>query len=165
MIPESSPSAPASDAHVPTDAPSEADPGDPAAPPPRTPGPPRTPAYKGAPLDPTLGPGLGCFWIQAATFLVLFVLTPYGVINGWPAWLTTAMLIVTLVLLLFVGQTVIFLLRLVAADRRSRRRPLRSGATRTIGDLAEAQADGDPAGANDGDRASSEGQPPPTVRQ
>jgi hypothetical protein len=34
------------------------------------------------------------------------------------------MFIVTLVLLLFVGQTVIFLLRLVAADRRSRRRPL-----------------------------------------
>jgi len=97
---------------------------------------PARPDYKGAPLDPERGPGLGCFWLQTVVFLVLFVLTPYGVINGWPAWLTTAMFIVTLILLLFVGQTVIFLLRLVAADRRTRRRPLRQGGSPTVGDLA-----------------------------
>ena len=97
--------------------------------------PPR-PDYNGAPLDPERGPGLGCFWLQTVAFVVLFVLTPYGVISGWPAWLTTAMFIVTLVLLLFVGQTVIFLLRLVAADRRTRRRPLRQGGSPTVGDLA-----------------------------
>lgn len=98
------------------------------------------PAYKGAPLDPERGPGLGCFWLQTVVFLVLFFLTPFGVINGWPTWLTTAMLVVTLVLLLFVGQTVIFLLRLVAADRRSRRRPLREGAGPTVGDLSADEA-------------------------
>ena len=97
---------------------------------------PRRPDYKGAPLDAARGPGLGCFWIHVGAFLGLFLLTPYGVINGWPAWLTTAMLIATLILLLFVGQTVIFLLRLVAADRRSRRRPLREGARPTVGDLS-----------------------------
>jgi hypothetical protein len=98
---------------------------------------PARPPYKGAPLDPERGPGLGCFWVQTAVFLILFVLTPFGVINGWPAWLTTAMFVVTLVLLLFVGQTVIFLLRLVAADRRSRRRPLGEGARPTVGDLSQ----------------------------
>ena len=99
---------------------------------------PARPAYKGAPLDPERGPGLGCFWLQTIVFLILFVLTPFGVINGWPTWLTTTMFIVTLILLLFVGQTVIFLLRLVAADRRSRRRPLREGAGPTVGDLSAA---------------------------
>ncbi len=114
---------------------------------------PQRPDYKGAPLDADRGPGLGCFWIQLVAFAVLFVLTPLGVINGWPAALTTAMLIVTLVLLLFVGQTVIFLLRLVAADRRTRRRPLREGARPTVGDLslaepnADASADGGAAAA------------------
>jgi hypothetical protein len=98
------------------------------------------PAYKGAPLDPERGPGLGCFWLQTIVFLILFFLTPFGVINGWPTWLTTAMFIVTLVLLLFVGQTVIFLLRLVAADRRSRRRPLREDAGPTVGDLSAGEA-------------------------
>ena len=47
----------------------------------------------------------------------------------------------TLVLLLFVGQTVIFLLRLVAADRRvaradGRRRPM-SSATKTVGEIED----------------------------
>ena len=48
------------------------------------------------------------------------------------------LLAATLVLLLFVGQTVIFLLRLVAADRRAtgRRRPTRS-ATRTVGEIED----------------------------
>jgi hypothetical protein len=118
------------------------------------------PDYKGAPLDADRGPGLGCFWIQFVAFAILFILTPIGVINGWPAALTTAMLIVTLVLLLFVGQTVIFLLRLVAADRRSRRRPLREGARPTVGDLSvaeprvDASADGS-ASAGDGSVAAS----------
>jgi hypothetical protein len=37
------------------------------------------------------------------------------------------------------GQTIIFLLRLVAADRRGRRRPLASG-TKTVGELEDAGA-------------------------
>jgi hypothetical protein len=67
------------------------------------------------------------------------------------------MLIVTLLLLLFVGQTVIFLLRLVSADRRSRRRPLRAGARPTVGDLAEAAADAPT------DETPSDGTTPPDV--
>lgn len=98
---------------------------------------PERPDYKGAPLDPERGPGLGCFWSQVVLFVVLFVLTPFGVVNGWPAWLSTIMLVATLVLALFVGQTVIFLLRLVSADRRSRRRLRRAGARPTVGDLSE----------------------------
>jgi hypothetical protein len=42
------------------------------------------------------------------------------------------------VLLLVTGQTIIFLLRLVAADRRGRRRPLASG-TPTVGELEDAE--------------------------
>ena len=89
------------------------------------------------------GPGLGCFWTQAVLLLTLFVLTPFGVVNAWPAWLTTAMLAATLILTLFTGQTVIFLLRLVAADRRSRRRPLRSGTTKTVGEIVNAATGAD----------------------
>jgi hypothetical protein len=74
----------------------------------------------------------------------LLVITPVGVVNAWPAWLTTLLLGTTLVLTLFAGQTSIFLLRLVAADRRSRRRPLRRGATPTVGDLAGDTADDGP---------------------
>ena len=44
-----------------------------------------------------------------------------------------------IVLLLVTGQTIIFLLRLVAADRRGRRRPLASG-TKTVGELEDASA-------------------------
>jgi hypothetical protein len=119
------------------------------------------PSYKGAPLDPERGPGLGCFWAQTVVFLILFVLTPFGVVNGWPAWLTTAMFVVTLVLLLFVGQTVIFLLRLVAADRRSRRRPLGEGARPTVGDLSRSPVE--PSG--DVETGSDEADGPPAVRQ
>ncbi|MFI5291798.1 MAG: hypothetical protein ACHQ02_02930 [Candidatus Limnocylindrales bacterium] len=132
---------------------------------------PQRPDYKGAPLDADRGTGLGCFWIQLVAFAILFVLTPIGVINGWPAAVTTAMLIITLVLLLFVGQTVIFLLRLVAADRRTRRRPLRDGARPTVGDLsvpegAEQPAD-DAARATDGSDAHGDhgGGGTPVVRQ
>ena len=47
------------------------------------------------------------------------------------------LLIVTLGLLLFAGQTVGFLLRLVAADRRSRRTPRAATARKTVGMLEE----------------------------
>jgi hypothetical protein len=47
-------------------------------------------------------------------------------------------------LLLTTGQTIIFLLRLVAADRRSRRRPLGS-ATKTVGELEDETQDSGPA--------------------
>jgi hypothetical protein len=50
------------------------------------------------------------------------------------------------------GQTVIFLLRLVAADRRSRRRPM-SSATKTVGELEDEAA-----------RAPDEGSDPPGDR-
>jgi hypothetical protein len=43
-------------------------------------------------------------------------------------------------LLLVAGQTIVFLLRLVAADRRSRRRPLASG-TKTVGELEDETRD------------------------
>ncbi len=95
------------------------------------------PAYKGEPLDAARGPGLGCFWVQVAVLTILLVATPLSVVMGAPPWLSGAMLIVTLVLLLFAGQTVIFLLRLVAADRRSRRRPLSTTARRTVGMLED----------------------------
>ena len=94
------------------------------------------PLYRGEPLDASRGPGLGCFWMQVAVLAILVVLTPIGVVAAWPIWLTGGMLIATIVLLLLAGQTVVFLLRLVAADRRTRRRPLR-GTTPTVGDLEE----------------------------
>ncbi len=95
------------------------------------------PDYRGAPLDAARGPGLGCFWIQIGLLAALLVVTPLSVVLVAPPWLSAALLIVTLVLLLFVGQTTIFLLRLVAADRRSRRRPMRAGARRTVGQLED----------------------------
>ncbi len=95
--------------------------------------------YKGEDLDPERGPGLGCFRFQLVLLVVLLILTPIGVNAGWPDWLTTVLLFVTLGLLLVAGQTIIFLLRLVAADRRSQRRPLRSR-TPTVGELASASA-------------------------
>jgi hypothetical protein len=110
---------------------------------------PDRPDYKGAPLEAARGPGLGCFWFQASLLAVLIVLTPIGVAQGWPFALTAAMLIATLVLLFFAGQTAIFLMRLVAADRRARRRPLRS-TSRTVGELEDDQATpGDHASAGD----------------
>jgi hypothetical protein len=74
---------------------------------------------------------------------VVVVLTPLSAAWEWPVPVTIVLLATTLVLLLFVGQTVIFLLRLVAADRRAdaRRRPLRS-ATKTVGEI-EDEAAGD----------------------
>ena len=100
---------------------------------------PRRPAYKGEELDPARGPGLGCFWFQAAVLAFFLALIPVGVKLNWPFEILAALLFVALGLLLFVGQTLIFLLRLVAADRRDagRRRPLASP-TPTVGQLEDA---------------------------
>ena len=92
--------------------------------------------YKGEPLDAERGPGLGCFRFQLVVLAVLIVLTPLSVAWGWPDMVSAGLLFVTLLLLLVAGQTIIFLLRLVAADRRSRRRPLGS-ATRTVGEIED----------------------------
>ena len=111
----------------------------------------KTVQYKGGALEAERGPGLGCFRFQLVVLVVLLILTPIGVNAGWPDWLTAALLFLTLALLLVAGQTVIFLLRLVAADRRSRRRPLASQ-TRTVGELDDAsRPDPDPANEGDGD--------------
>ena len=116
----------------------------PAAPGPAAPGSPM-PEYKGAPLDAERGPGLGCFWIQVVLLIVLLVLTPLSVIWAWPSTVSAALLILSLVILFFVGQTMIFLLRLVAADRRSRRRPLGSAAKPTVGQLEDSSHKDNPA--------------------
>ncbi|HEV8490393.1 MAG TPA: hypothetical protein VGQ58_11460 [Candidatus Limnocylindrales bacterium] len=113
--------------------------------------------YKGEPLDADRGPSLGCFRFQLAVLAVLVVLTPLSAAWGWPEWITAALLVAVIVLLLVAGQTIIFLLRLVAADRRAgRRRPMASR-SRTVGDLEDSEA------SNDAKR----GDPPPegSVRQ
>ncbi len=95
--------------------------------------------YKGAPLDSGKGPGLGCFWSQIVVLVAFLILTPLSVAWNWPFWLSAALLISVLVLLLVAGQTVIFLLRLIAADRRAegRRRPLASRSL-TVGEIEDA---------------------------
>ena len=68
-------------------------------------------------------------------------LTPLSAAWSWPTPITIVLLATTLVLLLFVGQTIIFLLRLVAADRRAegRRRPMSGTTTRTktVGEIED----------------------------
>ena len=95
------------------------------------------PTYKGEPLDAERGPGLGCFWIQIGLLAFFLVLTPLTVMWAWDPFISGALLILTLVLLLFAGQTIIFLLRLVAADRRTRRAPLDPKARRTVGQMED----------------------------
>jgi hypothetical protein len=123
--------------------------------------------YKGEPLDSARGPGLGCFRIQLVLLVILVFVTPLSVVWHWPDWASTLLLFATLILLLISGQTIVFLLRLVAADRRAarqeatiRRRPL-AAATKTVGELEDearatsedgAQAAGDAEGI-DGGRA------------
>ena len=99
---------------------------------------PRRPEYRGEELDPERGPGLGCFWFQVIVLGFFFVLIPIGLNLNWPFELLAILLFVVLGLLLLTGQTVIFLLRLVAADRRAqgRRRPLASP-TKTVGELED----------------------------
>jgi hypothetical protein len=96
----------------------------------------KRPDYKGAPLEAARGPGLGCFWVQVALLAALVVVTPVAVAFGQPINVTGPMLLGMLVLLFFTGQTAIFLLRLVAADRRARRRPLRSS-SKTVGEIED----------------------------
>jgi hypothetical protein len=100
--------------------------------------------YKGEPLDAERGPGLGCFWLQVVLLVFLLVLTPLTVAWNWPPLVSMGLLFATLILLLFAGQTVIFLLRLVAADRREgTRHAPRAGATPTVGQLEDsASVDG-----------------------
>jgi hypothetical protein len=109
------------------------------------------PFYKGEPLDAERGPGLGCFWIQVGLLTFLLVFTPLTVVWGWDPFISGALLIITLILLLFTGQTIIFLLRLVAADRRTRRAPLDPGARPTVGQIVEREAP--PAEASEGTAA------------
>ena len=117
-------------------------------------------AYKGEPLDSERGPGLGCFRFQVVLLVVLIVLTPLTVAWNWPVAVSAGLLLVTLMLLLFAGQTVIFLLRLVAADRREgRRRPLGS-ATPTVGELEDADGAADEAAGEPPGGDAAEGQPP-----
>lgn len=113
---------------------------------------PNAPTYKGAPLDAERGPGLGCFWLQVVMFVMLLILTPLSVILAAPPELSAILLFVTLGLLFFVGQTTIFLLRLVAADRRSQRRPLREGARPTVGQLEKSATEAPAAAAEPSDK-------------
>ncbi len=96
------------------------------------------PEYRGGELDADRGPGLGCFWFQVIVLAVFLVLVPIGYNLNWPFEVLAVLLFIILGLLLFVGQTLIFLLRLVAADRRTtgRRRPLAS-TSRTVGQIED----------------------------
>jgi hypothetical protein len=95
--------------------------------------------YKGEDLQAERGPGLGCFRFQLIVLIVFIVLTPLSVAWKWPEAVSAALLFAVIGLLLTTGQTIIFLLRLVAADRRGRRRPLESG-TKTVGELEDEAA-------------------------
>ena len=102
--------------------------------------------YRGEPLDAERGPGLGCFRFQLVVLLLLIIVTPLSVVWGAPDWLSAALLFAVIVLLLVAGQTIIFLLRLVAADRRAagrgsagRRRPV-AGRSPTVGELEDRAA-------------------------
>jgi hypothetical protein len=99
---------------------------------------PRRPDYRGEELDPERGPGLGCFWFQVIVLGFFIVIIPVGLNLNWPFEVLAILLFVVIGLLLLTGQTVIFLLRLVAADRRSqgRRRPLASQ-TKTVGEIED----------------------------
>ena len=105
--------------------------------PPRRPRPTGPVQYRGDDLTPELGPGLGCFRFQLVVLIVFIILTPLTVVWNWPFPISAALLFAVILLLLVTGQTIIFLLRLVAADRRSRRRPLASQ-TKTVGELEDA---------------------------
>jgi hypothetical protein len=94
--------------------------------------------YKGQPLDAERGPGLGCFRIQLVVLVILILLTPLSV-GKVPDVVTALLLFATIALLLVSGQTIIFLLRLVAADRRGRRQPL-AARTPTVGQLEDVPA-------------------------
>ena len=108
--------------------------------PPRRPRPTGPVQYRGEDLEPERGPGLGCFRIQLVVLIAFIILTPLTVAWNWPIGVSAALLFVVIGLLLVTGQTIIFLLRLVAAERRGRRRPLASG-SKTVGELEDAAAE------------------------
>ncbi len=110
--------------------------------------------YKGQPLDAERGPGLGCFRIQLVVLVVLILATPLSV-GRVPDIVTALLLFATIGLLLVSGQTIIFLLRLVAADRRGRRQPL-AARTPTVGQLEDAPAGPDEVTAADDASAAGE---------
>ena len=118
--------------------------------PPRLPRPTGPVQYKGDDLEAERGPGLGCFRVQLVVLVSFIVLTPLSVAWKWPEAISAVLLFVVIGLLLTTGQTIIFLLRLVAADRRGRRRPLGS-ATKTVGELEDDAAAGE-ANPSDGDQ-------------
>ncbi len=91
--------------------------------------------YKGAPLEPERGPGLGCFRFQIVLLVALLLITPLSV-GRIPDVVTAVLLFMTIALLLVSGQTIIFLLRLTAADRRGRRQPL-TPRSPTVGQLED----------------------------
>ena len=93
--------------------------------------------YKGEPLDSERGPGLGCFRFQMGLLVFLLVFTPLTVAWSWSPIISIVLLFVTLILLLFVGQTVIFLLRIVAADKRDGRRVPLAAQSPTVGELED----------------------------
>ena len=101
-----------------------------------TPTPEVMPEYKGGPLNADRGPGLGCFWIQAVALVIAMIMAPLSAVLNWPAPIAIGLLFLVVILLLLVGQTSIFLLRLVAADRRGRRAPLASE-SKTVGELED----------------------------
>jgi hypothetical protein len=105
--------------------------------PPRRPRPTGPVQYRGDDLTPERGPGLGCFRLQLVVLVVFIILTPLTVVWNWPFPISAALLFAVILLLLVTGQTIIFLLRLVAADRRGRRRPLASE-SKTVGELEDA---------------------------
>lgn len=107
--------------------------------PPRRPRPTGPVQYRGDDLEPARGPGLGCFRIQLVVLVIFIVLTPLTVVWNWPIAVSAGLLFAVIGLLLITGQTIIFLLRLVAAERRGRRRPLASG-SKTVGELEDAAA-------------------------
>jgi hypothetical protein len=119
--------------------------------------------YRGTDLEPARGPGLGCFRFQLVVLAIFIVLAPLSVGWGWPPAVSAGLLFAVILLLLITGQTIIFLLRLVAADRRGRRRPLASE-TQTVGELEDQLRSGDdPDGPNGPPAASSDAEGP--VRQ
>jgi hypothetical protein len=126
--------------------------------PPRRPSPTGPVQYKGEDLEAARGPGLGCFRFQLVVLVWLIILTPLSVVWNWPPAVSAALLFAVIFLLLVTGQTIIFLLRLVAADRRGRRRPLGS-ATRTVGELDDAVAPTE--GDSPGEQPAPVGEPAP----
>ena len=127
--------------------------------PPRRPRPAGPVQYRGDDLTPERGPGLGCFRIQLVVLVFFIVLTPLSVVWNWPFAISAGLLFAVIGLLLVTGQTIIFLLRLVAADRRGRRRPLASE-TKTVGELEDAGV----TPPDEHAEGSEDGRPPPPER-